>query len=685
MMKRLVTFGLIAIFLISVASAEVFLSKQPNDLYTLGEELKVTIGTDREVGWANLDLVCNNQTKLLFFNHFGEKDTKKELVFPLTLNFLRGMSGNCHLLLTFNEISKKSMDFKIADDIGIDMTFNTMEFEPNTTIKFEGTTNKPNRETVTGFAEVSLDKTELEIITPIEKNKFNGELILPENLASGVYTLNVFAYEKEEEEITNNGLRNFTITILQKPRSLELSCLEEVKAGGDLEIKAILYDQAEHTIEGEQVLFILTNSQGEEIFNILTTTGESTIYKVKKNNPLGYINLSAESKEITEQMQIYVGSNKEAIFELINDTLAIKNIGNVPYDKFVEISIGNHTEIKDINISVGKSLEFELKAPDGEYNIKVKDDTQEIEGSALLTGSAISIKGKKSTLEMMSKGFFAWLFVILILGIFVFVASKRVIDKKSILPEKLSKKLNFKNRIKNKINFKKKSPYEGGVVKITPHTKTSKPEILGNTDASHSLVIDGEKQKSSILALKIKNMDDIKKSKSNAGEDLQNAVNLISENNGKIYKTENYIVGIFTPSITKTFNNSFNTLKLAEEISGKLREHNSRFTQKINFGIGINSGDIVAKKQNNKLLFTSLGNGLSDAKKISEIADNCVLLGESTSKEVTSKAKLAPYVAKFGLKTFSVKKLLDRSNNKKFIDGFLKRNQEYKKLDEFRV
>jgi hypothetical protein len=674
MNKKLVIINLILLISISMISAEIFLSKQPNQIYTLGENLAITLGSDGSEGWATINLQCSNQTTLLFFSYLTEEDLNKNLKFPLTKEFLRGMNGECFLNLKFKEQNKESLKFTILDHLDIDITFDSLEFDPGQIVKFSGNAKKPTGQEVNGFVEISLENTEIESVIPIEKNNFNGELILPENIESGNYNLIVFAYEKENDEITNNGMKEFNLNILQKPTSLEISIQEEITPGEDLEFKAILYDQAEKTIDGKQVSLTLTDSKGEKNLDILSSTGDSNYYKVRKNTPIGYMNITAKSLEIITEKQIYVNKNEEASFNLINETLVIQNIGNTPYNKFVKINIGNHSEIKSLNLSLGQLVEFRLEAPNGQYNISISDGNQEIENhNVLLTGKAIGVKPNKQGLNLSTGSLLAWIFIIMIFGLFIFVSSKKYLAKR-----KSDQEWGF--------NTNKKQE-KGGVVKVNPVSieKISKNEIPLGTSASHSLVLSGEKQNSCLLALKIKNLEEIKKSKSNASETIAKAIDTITENHGKVYQSEGYIIGIFAPIITKTFDNSVKVVNIANEVASILNEHNRKYAHKISFGIGINSGDLIAKKESGKLLFTPLLNTLTDAKRISEIAENFVLVGENTSKEIGTRAKFSSYPAKIGLKTYVIKEMLDQKRNNKFINSFLERNSEYKKLDEFRL
>jgi len=735
MNKKIGVLILLVAFIITFASAEIFLAQQPNELYTLGETMELELGTDGETGWITMDLMCGNLSKMLYFHYLTEQDTSTLISVPLSKDFLRSMSGECNLNLRFKDQEKQSMAFTIDDKINIDITFNEKAIKPNTTIVFSGTTSKSSGQKVEGFAEVSFEDLSLEMIVPIENNKFSGELFVPENVASGSYELSVFAYEKDEnEEITNNGLSNFTMTILPESTTLVIEAPSDVNPDGDLEFKAMLYDQAGQTMDGFSTAFKLMTPEDEKVLEILSETGTPNYYKLRKNAPKGYWNLSAESEGITEIIQIYVNENEEAQFILINDTLVITNVGNVPYDTFVEITIKSTgkvdiseeieepveeetteeieepveeeqteeteqlelaelTEVKYLNLSLGASVEFELYAPDGQYEINIKDGEQELVQTTPLTGKTIAIKDARGFgLSFFNKNFIAWFFLILVLGMFIFITSRKIIKKKQIL---FFNKLNFKKKIQE-------PAYKGGVVKVTPAINRNKTQIdsekqqskgfiesehhdiqIGNATAKHSLVLDGSKQNASVIALKIKNYDKLKNTPSNAQATISQAIKSISENHGRIYKAEDYIIGIFAPAVTRTFDNALSAIKTANYISQKLRQYNLQYTQKIKFGIGVNQGEIIAKKQDNKLLFTPYGTSLSSAKKIAEIADNDVLLSQTINKAIGSKARTIMNPEKFGIKTYSVKEIIDREQNQEFISKFLKRN-ELKKLDDFK-
>lgn len=673
MEKRVV--GLIVLimfmFSISFASAEVFFSQQPREVYNYGDQLEAVIGTDGGEGWVNVDLICNNATKLVFFHYLQDGETEADVSVPLTKEFLRDLMGSCHLSADFNSEFKDSLVFSIDDSIGFDIVFNKNVFEPNETVFFTGTTNKLNGQAVEGFVEVKFTYNAIDVIVPISDDEFVGNISLPNNIPSGDYSLEVFAYEKNlDGEVTNSGFYNTSISVSQRPNSLIVAVQETIVPNNDLEFTATLTDQSGSNIDGVPVAFTLINVEGEQIHNVLSSTGITNYFRIQSNAPFGYWNISAESEGIvTDYSPIYVDINKEASFDLVNNTLLIRNIGNIHYDNLVEISVGNYTEVKNLNLSLGKSAEFDLFAPDGNYSIKVTDGELDLSGVALLTGDAIRIKSsRRGSLGFLSGNVFAWVFIIAVLGLFIFVSSKKILNKKMILSMK-----NFK--------FKKFKGEKGGVVKVIPG---GKEEPKSGEGATHSLVLNGDRQQASIIALKIKNQEEIDKVKSNASDAIKGVTALISENNGRVYKSGNYILGLFAPSITRTFDNTLTAVRVAQTISDKLKEHNRKYAHKIDFGIGAGEGNIIARKENNRLLFTPIGNTLSNVKKIADISERNVLISEATHKKIGTKLKSSANKEKFGIKSYSVGEMVEDHEHNKFINRFLERN-EYKKLDKFKI
>ena len=206
--------------------------------------------------------------------------------------------------------------------------------------------------------------------------------------------------------------------------------------------------------------------------------------------------------------------------------------------------------------------------------------------------------------------------------------------------------------------------------------------------AFYSHVIDGVRQKSSLVAVKIKNAGEIKqKPEQTTNDTVKGVIQIIMDNHGKVYKTEELIVGLFVPMVTRTFDNELNAARTAKLISDRLKGHNAKFTQKILFGVGVNTGDIALKKDSGKLLFSPLGAALLNAKKMAEMANSNVIVGEDVQKKISQSMKTTLNVENISsMKTYFIGEPVRRATeeNSKFVEDFLKRNKEFGALRNIR-
>ncbi|MAG07652.1 hypothetical protein CMI46_02450 [Candidatus Pacearchaeota archaeon] len=680
MEKRGIVILLLVMFMVSFASAEVFFSQQPRETYSLGEQIDFIVGSDGTEGWVNVDLKCGNSSggSMVFFHYLTADELSLPVSVPLTKEFLREMKGDCFFSMVFDTEIKESLHFQISSELEVGFDFNKEIYGPNESVFFTGNVVKVSGGAVEeGFAEVRFPYNGVESIVAVKEGEFNGNISLQENIPSGDYALDIFIYEKDDTEaITNFYLLNSSITVISEPKILDVEISGDTGPDGDMGFSASLYDQADETIDGVPVAFTLVNSQGEQVLNLLSETGATEYYRIRKNAPIGYWNLTAQADGLdSEVVEIHMSHNVEAEFLFVNDTLVVRNVGNVPYDKFVEVSIGeNYTRVLALNLSLGGSVEFGLEGPDGEYDIFVDDGEANIGAVAALTGDVIGIKNPRGAgLGFINKYVFSWIIIVGILGVFVFVSARKIMNRKSVLSAK---------------NFKPKKD-EGGVVQVSESNKETPVSVSHDSQGSsqntadNSLVVQGDKQKATFLSLNVKNQDEITKSKSNANGAIDEAVNQISNANGKVYRSGNHVVGVFAPAITKTFDNNLDAIRVADSISDSLKEHNKKYANKVDFGIGINDGEIIADKREGKLLFTPLGNSIQVVKKVADVADQNLLLSESVNTSLGGKVKTLAN-SSGELKTFAVNDVLDKVQHAQFINKFLERN-EYKKLDDFKV
>jgi len=190
------------------------------------------------------------------------------------------------------------------------------------------------------------------------------------------------------------------------------------------------------------------------------------------------------------------------------------------------------------------------------------------------------------------------------------------------------------------------------------------------SQANQVLVLKGHKSNAAILVLKIKN-----KIGKHEKESLEKAIEHVYNKKGAVYEQGDFIFIVFSPLMTKTTKNEVEAAKVAQKIINVLKEHNRKFKNKIDFGIGINSGEIINKIEDGKLKFTALGNFVVIAKRLASNSDRQVLVTKNSYEKGISEIKAEKIKLSEG-EVYEVRRVVDSENNKKFIKGFLDRQKK---------
>lgn len=164
--------------------------------------------------------------------------------------------------------------------------------------------------------------------------------------------------------------------------------------GEEINFKIILYDN-NNSLLNEKIKFQIQNFYAETFQEGEMNSGEFTNYVLPNNARSGYWVIIATYKDIEKKQFFTVMELEKAEIKLDDEKLIITNVGNIPYRKSIQISIGEHEETALVPLGVGETKEIKLTAPNGKYDIKVTDGTEEntltFEG-VLLTGNVIGLE-----------------------------------------------------------------------------------------------------------------------------------------------------------------------------------------------------------------------------------------------------------------------------------------------------
>jgi len=117
----------------------------------------------------------------------------------------------------------------------------------------------------------------------------------------------------------------------------------------------------------------LTNANYETIFHDVVETNKEYSILLNENFESGYWKIKADYKENTITKIFLINVNESAQFFIKDDELKIRNIGNTPYRKNIQIILGQEIISYYVNIPVKSETIIKILAPKGDYDIEVTD------------------------------------------------------------------------------------------------------------------------------------------------------------------------------------------------------------------------------------------------------------------------------------------------------------------------
>lgn len=713
MKKGLIFSVVLVLLMIASVNAGIYFS-QPEQTYNLGDVIINDITVDPiEEGFLKVDLICE-EGAVNIFNGIPIEG-KAHIEFPLTAAYIQNISGGCYFLGKYEQAVQQSRGFQISKILNVRLDVNSLFAKPGEEITISGKATRLNGAGANGSIEINIpllnlikeetvnetvnetlnntetNKTEIEepVIGNYDSGKFFGKMIdgifsvtftLEKNMPAGDYRIDVLAYEEASGSRTSEGVSTANLKISQVLTRIEIVLsLQNLDPGQELSFKPRLLDQSDQNIE-EKVSVIIRDEDSNRIYERIVPSEETINYNIPTNISAGYYEIESFSSGLSEIKRFYINEKKIVSLELTNETLIVTNIGNMKLEDYpVQIELNGKPFVKKVNLELGEKQEFKLTG-DGTYDIKISDGNKELlQNGVVLTGAAVGVETIKEAGYLALGNPIVWIFLIIILAGVVLFFFRDIFKKKSFAyPFKETFKRTFS---KKPVILELKSTGQTEKNKeeaLKPEQKQQKTfgenkfsSVASTNRAERVLVLDGQKSKATILILSIKNkIDDFAK------KSLEKSIEHVYEKKAAVYEKGDSIFIIFSPLMTKTFKNELEAAKAAEKILLFLNEHNSKFKEKIDFGIGIHSGDIINKIEDKKLKFTALGNLISGARKLADASDKQILMTKETYEKAMNDIKAVKKEIKDGGEAYEVQKVIDREKNQEFISGFLNRMEK---------
>ncbi|MCR4327519.1 MAG: hypothetical protein NUV46_02980 [Nanoarchaeota archaeon] len=661
-MRKILMVLVLGVFMVSFLSASVVFDIQPNAVYNMGDKAEISIKIIPEPDFnevVSVFLVCGSNVNEVYKEFLSiTQETSKRITIPFSSSLIGPSYGGCRFdLKTGNSLTVSSQTFEISKSIEISFLDWGGTFDPGASVSVTGSALKENGKSANGVYEIELGN--LSFSGDVLNGELNILFTLPENFPAGEHKINTSVFEKDGKgEILNSGYKISFLNVKQIPRSIEIILFEkEVLPGMPIGGKIILHDQTGKSILNEEVYIAIKNSEGKIIEKIISKTEEDFSYETLKNELPSSFYISVYSGEIINHEEFRVLENKEIYSEIVENLLVLTNVGNVFYNDTLVVLIGEKNVSIPLSLGIGQVEKYRLSAPDGDYEVSVNG----VKNSVFLSGSAVDVKKVWENYSFSFLGVIIWLVAISILSFGAFSIFKK------------SQNRTVFGRARNP---KVISNVNSGVRGEKIQTFSRENVVTPSKKLELSLSIIGSKQTATIGCLFLKNYENLVSGEGGVKETLSKVSNVMEENKGLIYANNSYIFFILAPQFTKTFKNEKEGVAIAGKIKEMLKDHNKKFKQKIDFGISLNSGEIIIKADKESTKFMSLGTFMVSGKKLASASNGEIFISEPFKKTLDGVKGESVEVG--GLKAYKLDGLVDKSVHSTFIKGFIARQERDK-------
>lgn len=688
---------LIIIFALLIISSGVFANisiNQPSSIYNLGDKLYISLTGIKGAGSGNLNinLVCSNESINLVKLPARAFSTTEEQSYSipyevldqtdLGINNLTKILGTCQVVASLGASTIATKSFKITKNIDVQSSIDKSSYNPGENVILKIQATKANGAMLNGIVE-GTNATSFKKI--IKDGRAEIVFTIPKTAESGIYRLNLHIYDKNNKKILNEKHTKLSYVVNSVATSLVLSLSNSVATPGEkYTIGAEVFDQAGVKMNGTILIKII--SPQKKITDKTIQTGSFSSMNFPTNASAGTWQITAQFNKLTQDREFKMKPLQKASFQFEGPVLVIKNIGNTPYNKTININIGQKNKLLDLNIAVGETRKFSLTAPNGKYNVVVGDGDSKVMRQILLTGNTVSINDFKSA-GILRNYSLIWIFLIILLGglgitLFARYRKTRTINGKERWTKKLISKLKGnKNNLQQIDNPKTKNKEAKPQSSIFPRSNTTTPSLhkLSTnqthkipTSAESALVLKGEKYPSSVIAMNIKNYNELKESS------IEELNNILEKTKGKgvIDHRGDYVFILFVPLITRTYRNEILAVKTGMRILESMKQYNKKFENKIQFGIGIHAGDLVANRNKGKLKYTGIGNTISFTRRMADTDSERVIISETIRKKLIRDLSVSKSKEISATSTYIVKKINDHSSDTEKLKELIKRRDK---------
>ncbi len=313
------------------------------------------------------------------------------------------------------KLFKDALKFEITADLKIDLELVKGDILPGKALVVGGAA-KRNDGSLADVGEAIFTLDGKAYRKEFSGGMFSYDVPIPNDIKSGNHTLNV----RVKDQYGSIGSGSLVFDVESVPSSLEVKLMESsLKPQDSLKLTAILYDQANDTIQGKANVEIYDPKNNKE-FSELVDLNKISSFTLDRAAMPGTWAVRVFSRNLEKDLSFNVEEVRSANVEITGNFLKVENTGNVEYDDNIEIGLSTEDNSfslnKKVSVDPGKTFELDLgnEIESGVYEVKVKQDNNKITGF-----SSVEIKGGEG---MMSYDTIYILLAFLVLALFYLLA-----------------------------------------------------------------------------------------------------------------------------------------------------------------------------------------------------------------------------------------------------------------------
>jgi len=430
-MKKTIFLFLLILFFLPLVKSKIVFEQNPKETYNLGDIIDINFTVQNNAqDYLTSYLNCNGN-EILIFKQLTKIENKENFNF----NAFASETGKCKIKIEFGGESASSNEFEISNDVDLNFEIKNKFLYPSETLTINGTAIKKNGENVEGIAIISIPDIINQTID-VSNGKFFFTHNLKERTLPQKYSVKIKVIENKRGFI-NEGVKEDQIEVKSKPYEIVIESPESIKPGGNISIKATLFDQGGNRIDNETLILKIFKLDNSLFYEGSLKSGENLSVFFLDNSTRGGWRINSYYGNVFSTKPIYIEENKKIDINFLNNSnsLEITNIGNIPYIGVLEIKISNSSSNKtlflNLNLSKGESLIYNFDV-EGNYDLffKGKNFTKTFE-NIYLTGAA----SRKLALSLKSYFFILPLLFLLFL---LFILRKRDLLKLPIIRKKIT-------------------------------------------------------------------------------------------------------------------------------------------------------------------------------------------------------------------------------------------------------